>query len=133
MKTNELREVGNHLKRAYRKAVQIENNGLKQRKSVVEVARWKLAYLQDSPNYCLATGAHGSNGTLGRRCSMRKGKEVPVEERKSCRRLCRQCGYRVTRHLTTVTTSCNCKFKLCCEITCQQCTREEYAYVCGPQ
>lgn len=134
MRINDFRDVGHYLKKAYRKAVKIESNGPME-KSISTVPKWKLAYLQESPDYCITSSdpASGYNGTLGRNCSMRKGKDVPVEERKSCRRLCKQCGYRVKREKRIVTSSCNCKFKFCCEVECQKCSKEEFTYVCADQ
>ncbi|KPM06881.1 Wnt-8b-like protein [Sarcoptes scabiei] len=131
MKVNEFREVGNYLKKAYRNAVKIEINRPGEQ-SISNAANWQLVYLQDSPDYCLpVNSALGSNGTLGRKCSMRKGNDVSWEERRSCRQLCKKCGHRVKREKQMITRSCNCKFEFCCEVQCQKCTKEEYSYVCA--
>ncbi|KAH9501804.1 Ligand for members of the frizzled of seven transmembrane receptors [Dermatophagoides farinae] len=135
MKVNEFREIGNYLKKAYRKAVKIENNSPWEQNNQPEVPTWKLMYLHDSPDYCKAdmNSTFGSyTGTLGRHCSMRKDDDVTGEERKSCRRLCKQCGYRVRRERRIITTTCNCRFEFCCQVHCQQCQREEFTYVCAP-
>lgn len=133
IKLNDFREVGSYLKKAYRKAAKIESNEneLSISKSLATVPKWKLVYQQESPEYCVASNATiGTGGTLGRKCSMAKGKDVPAEERNSCKRLCKKCGYAVKRKRRVVNSSCNCKFKFCCEVQCQQCTKEEITYVC---
>lgn len=90
----------------------------------------RLAYSEESPNYCFSNVTVHSMGTLGRQCSRRKGKEVPQEERRSCRNLCRSCGYRVRKERRTITTTCNCKFHWCCQVKCDQCTKEEVSFRC---
>nr|XP_027196299.1 protein Wnt-8b-like [Dermatophagoides pteronyssinus] len=135
MKVNEFHEIGNYLKKAYRKAVKIENNSPYEQNNQQEVPTWKLMYLHDSPDYCKSdiNSTFGSlTGTLGRHCSMRKDDDVTIEERKSCRRLCKQCGYRIKRERRIITTTCNCRFEFCCQVHCQQCQREEFTYVCAP-
>lgn len=137
MKINEFREVGNYLKKAYRKAHKMENNEnneLSIGMSLAKVQKWKLVYLSDSPDYCVSSNLTiSSGGTLGRQCSMKKGKDATSEERNSCRRLCKKCGYAVKREKRLVKSTCNCKFKFCCEVQCDQCEHEEYTYVCVPK
>lgn len=131
-KISNFHEVGNYLKRAYRKAVQIESNRPGEQQSILDTATWKLVYLQDSPNYCLPVSSNlNSTGTLGRECSMRKGPDVSLEERKSCKRLCKQCGYKIKKEKRIVSSLCNCKFEFCCEVHCKRCTKEEYSYYCS--
>lgn len=144
LRINDFKEVGNYLKKAYRRAAKIESaeNELQSSgKSLSVIQKWKLIYLQESPDYChpsgngssnilQAMGITGGGGTLGRTCSMAKGKDVSSEERNSCRRLCKKCGHAVRRKKRIVKSSCNCKFQFCCEVKCQQCTTEEITYVC---
>ncbi|KAI1291836.1 Protein Wnt-8b [Halotydeus destructor] len=90
----------------------------------------RLAFVEDSPDYCTHNAA-GSNGTLGRQCSKRKGPEVEVDEKRSCRRLCRQCGFKVERQRNQVTGPCNCRFKFCCQVQCDQCTTDQDTFTCA--
>jgi wingless-type MMTV integration site family protein 8 len=138
MRINDFQEVGNYLKRSYRKAIKIDsndNNPLRDndvlRKSTLSLPKSRLVYSEDSPNYCIANTTLGSNGTLGRYCSQRKSKDVTIEEKRSCRKLCRQCGLKVKRERRRILTSCNCKFKFCCEVECQSCAKEQYNFVCS--
>lgn len=152
LRINDFKEVGNYLKKAYRRATKVEgaeNELQSSGRTIAGVPKWKLIYLQESPEYCrpvntasvsgsnsthqqaaLMMGVTDGGGTLGRTCSMAKGKEVSSEERNSCRRLCKKCGYAVRRKRRVVKSSCNCKFQFCCEVKCQQCTTEEITYVC---
>ena len=137
MRINEFQEVGNYLKRAYRKAIKIDNNynsPVRQndvlKKSMSSLPKSQLAYSEDSPDYCIANTTLGSNGTLGRYCSQRRSKDVSKEEKRSCRKLCTQCGYKVKRERRRIIMSCNCKFKFCCEVECQSCAKEHYNFVC---
>lgn len=95
------------------------------------VTKSRLAFAEDSPDYCSLNTTLGSNGTLGRHCSRRKGEDVKVEERKSCRKLCRQCGFKVKKVRRRVLSSCNCKFKWCCEVQCETCAKEELTFTCS--
>lgn len=85
----------------------------------------KLAYTEDSPNYC------SQNVTLGRICSKRKGDDVSPEERRSCKQLCKRCGLRVKRQKKKVTRQCNCRFEWCCTVHCDVCETEEETYTCA--
>lgn len=136
-KINEFQVVGNYLKKAYRKAIKIESSNKSPVgpndvlvKSTLAIPKRKLGYSEDSPDYCIANTTLGSNGTLGRHCSRRKGKNVTKEERQSCRKLCKQCGLRVKKERRKIITSCNCKFKFCCQVQCQSCTKEVFTFVC---
>lgn len=125
MKISDLSKVGHYLKRAYRNALQIESNHGHLRQ-LPDVPKSKLLYHQDSPNYCTL-----ANGTLGRKCSRRRGDDVSSDETNSCRRLCKKCGFKVLRKVQEVSTKCNCQFKFCCNVTCQTCTKKEYTYECA--
>lgn len=138
MRINEFQEVGNYLKRAYRKATKIYDNYDTQvrqneviKKRLSSLPKSRLAYSEDSPDYCIANTTLGSNGTLGRYCSQRRSNDVTKEEKRSCRKLCTQCGHKVKRERRRVIMSCNCKFKFCCEVECQSCAKEQYNFVCS--
>lgn len=142
MRISEFKAVGNYLKRAYRKATKVESNlerndnspaGVNdlELKTMLNIPKSKLAFSEDSPDYCIANATLGSNGTVGRQCSQRKGKDVTKEERRSCKRLCTQCKLKVQQERRRVLSSCLCKFKFCCEVECQTCAKEEYSFACS--
>jgi len=92
----------------------------------------RLAFTEDSPSYCSLNRTSSSKDTVGRRCSRRKGKEVPLEEKKSCRNLCRTCGLKVKKHKKKVINKhCNCKLEFCCEVKCETCVTEETYFTCS--
>lgn len=53
----------------------------------------------------------GTSGTKGRTCSRDKGTGLSASQRRSCIHLCRNCGHKVKRRVSTVLTSCNCTFQ----------------------
>ncbi|XP_063244197.1 protein Wnt-8b-like [Bacillus rossius redtenbacheri] len=89
-----------------------------------------LVYLQESPNYCYPNSSTGWPGTRGRTCSRPRGDNATAEERRSCRRLCRSCGYRVHRVLREVRSACNCSFQWCCQVSCSTCTSTVHDLSC---
>ncbi|XP_054706487.1 protein Wnt-8b-like [Uloborus diversus] len=147
MRMEDLRQVGNHLKNAYKTAVRVDYNGFgnllatKQRKQRGEnsassshrlkVPRHQLIYMTPSPNYCLANQTAGIAGTKGRQCSRRRGSDVSESERVSCRTLCRGCGLRVRKKSVNVETSCRCKFYWCCDVKCDLCKEKVTQFICG--
>lgn len=148
MRMRELRDVANNLKSAYKAAVLVEYNGhgsllptkderreRKNRNSIsstprLKVPRNQLIFMEPSPNYCSKNLTAGNPGTLNRECSRRKGKDIPESERKSCRTLCRSCGYKVKKRTTIVKSSCNCKFYWCCDVKCEECEYAVTTYHC---
>ena len=91
----------------------------------------KLAFTEDSPDYC-RLDKNSVAETLGRTCSRRKGKDVSLEERKSCRNLCRSCGLKVKKQRKKVVNRhCNCKLQYCCEVKCETCITEEITFSCS--
>ncbi|XP_061582371.1 protein Wnt-8a-like [Cololabis saira] len=93
------------------------------------IPKTELIYLEDSPNYCDKNHSLGVPGTLGREC-LKGDKNASQWERKSCRRLCNECGLRVAEKRTEVVSSCNCKFYWCCTVKCDKCTQVVTKYYC---
>ncbi|RWS11059.1 protein Wnt-8b-like protein, partial [Leptotrombidium deliense] len=103
MRITEFSNIGRYLKKSYQKALKIDSNEnsdnsnsvFKSVSSETNLPNTLLAYTEESPDYCFANDTFSSNGTLGRICSRRKGVNVTLEEKHSCRKLCKQCGYKV--------------------------------------
>lgn len=91
----------------------------------------RLAFTENPPDYCSMNGTTSSRATEGRICSRRKGKDVPVDERRSCRNLCKACGLKVRKQRKKITTTCNCKFQWCCQVHCSSCEQEETTFTCA--
>ncbi|ELT96282.1 hypothetical protein CAPTEDRAFT_90169, partial [Capitella teleta] len=138
---SDFRSVGTFLKRCYARAIDVDfqNGALQQtatrrhRRDRSELIRkTDLVYLQTSPDYCRVNGSYA---TLGRQCvrssaAAKSGRRNRHPERKSCHRLCKACGLKVTDKVVEVTSSCKCKFKWCCEVACQQCRRKVELSTC---
>lgn len=73
-------------------------------------ARWAVQLKNSLFGFVLFV-YEGTSGTRGRTCSREKGAGLPASQRRSCVHLCRNCGYKVKRRVTTVLTSCNCTFQ----------------------
>lgn len=82
-----------------------------------------LIYLEHSPNYCNRDPATGSVGTKGRRCNTTHTKSAD-----SCDLLC--CGRGYDTHIQTQKQKCNCKFRWCCEVECEECNKTCRVYTC---
>ena len=90
----------------------------------------ELVHLEDSPDYCLENKTLGLLGTEGREC-LRRGRALGRWERRSCRRLCGDCGLAVEERRAETVSSCNCKFHWCCAVRCEQCRRRVTKYFCS--
>ncbi|XP_065059014.1 protein Wnt-7b-like isoform X1 [Rhopilema esculentum] len=81
-----------------------------------------LIYLDLSPNYCEKDPSSGSIGTRGRYCNKTSSAG------NSCALLC--CGRGYDTHIQTIKQKCNCKFRWCCEVECEECKNTCKVYTC---
>uniref|UniRef100_A0A3B3I0H2 Protein Wnt n=1 Tax=Oryzias latipes TaxID=8090 RepID=A0A3B3I0H2_ORYLA len=142
MQLADFREVGNYLKMKHQRAMKLEldkkpakagnsavNRGIIAH-TLRRIAKTELIYLEDSPNYCVKNQSLGVQGTEGRECT--KGdKNFSQKEKKSCRSLCNECGFRVVQKRVEVVSSCNCKFHWCCTVRCEKCMQVVTKYYCA--
>ncbi|KAJ4438248.1 hypothetical protein ANN_14187 [Periplaneta americana] len=61
------------------------------------VSMRQLVFSRSSPDYCRERRSLGWPGTKGRMCSRTKEINTSLRERRSCKTLCRACGYRVAK------------------------------------
>uniref|UniRef100_A0A8C6UZI8 Protein Wnt n=1 Tax=Neogobius melanostomus TaxID=47308 RepID=A0A8C6UZI8_9GOBI len=134
----EFREVGNYLKEKYHRALKVDllrgaGNSAASRGAIAEtfssISRKELVHLEDSPDYCLENRTLGLPGTEGREC-LKKGKHLTKWEKRSCKRLCGECGLAVEERKAETVSSCNCKFHWCCAVKCEQCRKTVTKYYC---
>ncbi|XP_009559167.2 protein Wnt-8a [Cuculus canorus] len=138
----EFREIGNYLKIKYNQAHKLEmdkrrmraGNSADSRGATAEtfhqVHATELVFLEDSPDYCTRNASLGHHGTEGREC-LQTGKNLSQWEKRSCRRLCTECGLQVEERRTEVVASCNCKFHWCCTVRCEQCRQLVAKHFCA--
>ncbi|XP_076030628.1 protein Wnt-4-like [Oratosquilla oratoria] len=81
-----------------------------------------LLYVEKSPPFCERDDRLDFEGTKGRICNRTS------TDADSCVSLCCGRGYDLKRR--KVVRKCNCRFKWCCKVTCQDCSREEWISVC---
>lgn len=118
-------EIGNDLKQKYEKSVRMKRHTKRRKGRKVEqsVNEDDLVYIRKSPNYCNNDARLGILGTSGRICN--KTSNGPD----SCEHLCCGRGYNIQRVLKEGL--CNCRFRWCCEVICEQCQpKEDYIYTC---
>ncbi len=126
--------LGRWLKDKYKVAVQVKPSRRSNRsgypkflvKTVGKVTRpdsLSLIYLDESPNYCKRDPERGSLGTKGRRCN-----NTDSTQSGSCELLC--CGRGYDTHIKTSSEKCNCKFRWCCEVECEECNSTGNVYTC---
>ncbi|XP_040218268.1 protein Wnt-8b [Rana temporaria] len=134
----EFREVGYHLKEKYHKALKVDllqgaGNSAASRGAIAEtfssISKKELVHLEDSPDYCLENKTLGLLGTEGREC-LKRDKMLSKWEKRSCRRLCEDCGLVVEERRADMVSSCNCKFHWCCAVKCEQCRKTVTKYFC---
>lgn len=89
-----------------------------------------LVYLENSPNYCRENVTEGWPGMRGRQCSRRKKDASSLQERRSCRKLCRACGLKVKKKQAIKQNLCKCKFFWCCDVQCETCPEIINEYFC---
>ncbi len=94
------------------------------------VSGTELIYMEDSPDYCAKNLSLGQHGTEGREC-LQSGKNLSQWEKRSCKRLCHECGLKVEERRIETVSSCNCKFHWCCTVKCETCTQIVTKYVCA--
>lgn len=134
----EFREVGYYLKEKYHKALKVDllqgaGNSAASRGAIAEtfssISKKELVHLEDSPDYCLENKTLGLLGTEGREC-LKRGKTLSKWEKRSCKRLCGDCGLAVEERRADMVSSCNCKFHWCCAVKCEQCRKTVTKYFC---
>ncbi|KAI1898405.1 hypothetical protein AGOR_G00072000 [Albula goreensis] len=142
LQLSDFREVGNYLKVKHDQAQKFEvdkrrvraGNSADNRGAMADafstIARTELIYLEDSPDYCKKNVSLGLHGTEGREC-LQGGKNLSQWEKRSCRRLCYDCGLKVEERRTETVSSCNCKFHWCCTVKCEKCTQVVTKYFCA--
>lgn len=138
----EFREIGNYLKLKYDQAHKLEmdkrrvraGNSADSRGATAEafhrVHATELVFLEDSPDYCTRNASLGHHGTEGREC-LQGGRNLSQWEKRSCRRLCTECGLRVEERRAEVVASCNCRFHWCCTVRCEQCRQLVAKHFCA--
>ncbi|XP_067899096.1 protein Wnt-8-like [Heterodontus francisci] len=138
----DFRDIGNFLKVKHEQAVKIDlekrrmkgGNSADNRAAIAgafrAVLRTELVYLEDSPDYCVRNVTLGLQGTEGREC-LQSGKNLSQWERRSCRRLCGECGLKPEEKETQIISSCNCKFHWCCTVRCEQCRQIVTKHFCS--
>lgn len=135
---SDFREIGNYLKAKHHEAQKLDLdkklNSADNQGPIVDalagIAQTELIYLEESPDYCRRNTSLGLYGTEGRECVQHKD-GLSQGERRSCRRLCHDCGLGVEERRTEVVSSCNCKFHWCCTVNCERCSQVVVKHVCA--
>ncbi|XP_033882347.1 protein Wnt-5b isoform X2 [Acipenser ruthenus] len=122
----DFRKVGEFLKEKYDSAAAMRIN----RKGKLELVNQRfnpptpedLAYMDQSPDYCLRNESTGSLGTEGRLCNKTS------EGMDGCELMC--CGRGYDQFKTYQYERCHCKFHWCCYVKCKRCTQIVDQFVC---
>mgnify|MGYP002715730083 FL=1 len=121
------REVGNRLKEKFDGASKVipSNDGknfIPYGTTIKPPNRGDLVYSQDSPDYCKFNRKSGSLGTVGRICN------VTSPGVDGCELLC--CGRGFDTKLIREKVNCDCRFRWCCEVTCNTCNQKRTIHTC---
>lgn len=122
------RDVGNRLKERFDGAAKViaHNDGRKfmpEGENIKPPGRSDLVYTEDSPDFCRVNRKTGSLGTQGRYCT------YGSQEVDGCDILC--CGRGFTSRDKNETVNCKCRFKWCCEVTCDICHLTRRIHTCN--
>ncbi|EDO38653.1 predicted protein [Nematostella vectensis] len=80
---------------------------------ILKPHRKSLVYMVHSPTYCDPDLSRGIAGTMSRLCNR------TATDSSNCEEMC--CGRGYDTHEYTRRWRCNCRFKWCCEVTCEKC------------
>lgn len=135
----------------------IHNNSISTPGQKNRVKPGELLYLYESPDYCEPQPKIKHQGTKGRSCRPMSNLTAITEYRKlsstyitessqptdntgstnqersvsalgSCEQLCCNRGYYSELVLDII--ACNCRFKFCCKVVCEQCLQQRLQYFC---
>ncbi|KAG8239069.1 hypothetical protein J437_LFUL018894 [Ladona fulva] len=112
------REAGDRLKEAFDGAAKVipSNDGrafIPEGATIKPPGKQDLVYSEESPDFCGPNGRTGSLGTAGRVCN---STSLGVE---GCELLC--CGRGFDTRNVREKINCDCRFRWCCEVTCNTC------------
>lgn len=121
------RDVGNRLKERFDGAAKVipSNDGhsfMPEGDTIKPPDRSDLVYSEDSPDFCKPNRKTGSLGTQGRHCNATS----PGVE--GCELLC--CGRGYDTRQVREKMNCRCRFKWCCEVTCDTCSFKKAINTC---
>ncbi|KAK2857899.1 hypothetical protein Q7C36_005818 [Tachysurus vachellii] len=126
---SDFRRTGDHLRKKYNTAVEVTMNQdgtgfMAADRNFKGTTKNELVYVENSPDYCLLDRTAGSLGTAGRVCNKSsKGMD-------GCEVMCCGRGYDTTR--VKRVTKCECRFKWCCSVECQDCEDTVDVHTCKP-
>uniref|UniRef100_H2ZB89 Protein Wnt n=1 Tax=Ciona savignyi TaxID=51511 RepID=H2ZB89_CIOSA len=107
--------------KALRRRARLRNNK-RRRRIFPAITNADLVFHQVSPHFCRRDRRRGSLGTKGRVCD-------PTREGPGgCGYMC--CGRGYKREVVVVKKKCNCSFKYCCKVTCDECINRYTQYIC---
>lgn len=119
--------IADAVKELYNKAIKVgmDNNGVKLLTSQDEErdpTDKDMIYAENSPDFCQKSLLFGSEGTKGRECQLK------ANEPNSCKKLCCNRGH--TTKVKVIKEKCQCKFKYCCQVECESCTKIVTKHYC---
>ena len=120
--------VGRKLYEKFLSAIQVKLRNKRKLTPVTEgkkLRKTDLVYTERF-NYCDVEDQLGIPGTRGRLCSNHE--PMGGDDMRSCKVLC--CGRGYLPHLRLADVSCRCKFRWCCEVTCDTCKQWITEYRC---
>uniref|UniRef100_A0A0N5BP82 Protein Wnt n=1 Tax=Strongyloides papillosus TaxID=174720 RepID=A0A0N5BP82_STREA len=118
-KTADLRQIVKYLTERYHKAKRVLSDEAKPKSN-------DLIYIEPSPDICSSLHKHlQQRRSLPRVCNWRN----ETHSEGDCGRLCCGKGFRVDHEV--VTYKCDCKFKWCCNLECNDCISHRWVSTCN--
>ncbi|KAK0085520.1 hypothetical protein PV326_005883 [Microctonus aethiopoides] len=121
------REIGNRLKDSFDGAAKVipSNDGhnfITEGPTIKPPGKFDIIYSEDSPDFCKYNRKTGSLGTQSRHCN---STSIGVE---GCEILC--CGRGYETKIIKEKINCQCRFRWCCEVTCNTCLIKRTINMC---
>nr|BDP28886.1 Wnt6 protein [Cladonema pacificum] len=119
--------IADSVKKLYETAIKvgIDNNAEKLKTAKNQRAdptKKDMIYAEESPTFCDKDVRAGIAGSNGRECDLNPSSPI------YCKKLCCNRGY--TTQLKRITEPCQCKFKYCCKVECETCSKIKLHHYC---
>ncbi len=131
----DITNIATKIREKYDTACQVDSNGASvnswiPKKGVCSSFTETDLIFRGESNWCEPNPILGSTGVVGRECKPSvEGKDDNAPD--SCQQICRRCGKHNVKVTQLVREESNCRFRFCCDITCEVVESEKSIHICA--